>query len=53
MINNNDNKVIPPLSTLYSSIKYMKRPKETFYDCAETNFNKNECISKFEPRRSQ
>ncbi|PKY45597.1 hypothetical protein RhiirA4_517186 [Rhizophagus irregularis] len=50
-INNNDNKVIPPLSILHSSIKlhHKNTNMKTFYDNAETNFDKHECISKFEP----
>ncbi|CAB4479323.1 unnamed protein product [Rhizophagus irregularis] len=50
-INNNDNKVIPPLSILHSSIKlhHKNTNMKTFYDNAVTNFDKHECISKFEP----
>jgi hypothetical protein len=49
MINNNDNKIIPPLSILHSNIKsYNRINNKTFYDNAETKLDTHECISKFE-----
>ncbi|GBC05612.1 hypothetical protein RclHR1_06310008 [Rhizophagus clarus] len=47
-LNNNVNKnIISPLSILHTSIQSHK--EDTYYYNAETNFDKNKCISKFEP----
>ncbi|GBC05607.1 hypothetical protein RclHR1_06310003 [Rhizophagus clarus] len=47
-LNNNNNKnIIPPLSILHTSIQSHKN--DTNYYNAEINFDKNKCISKFEP----